>query len=133
MPLYEYECRNCKIRFERVQRMVDASLTLCPECGENALARVIQPVGVIFKGSGLYVTDNRSRSSTGPSAAKAESGKDAGKESGKETGKESGKETGKESGKETGKETGKESGKETTGSAAAHEKAERSSTQPASG
>ena len=132
MPLYEYECRNCKIRFERVQRMVDASLTLCPECGENALARVIQPVGVIFKGSGFYVTDNRSRSSTGPSAAKAESGKDAGKESGKETGKESGKETGKESGKETGKETGKESGKETTGSAAAHEKAERSSTQPAS-
>ncbi|MFZ1630302.1 MAG: FmdB family zinc ribbon protein [Anaerolineae bacterium] len=125
MPLYEYECRNCKIRFERVQRMVDASLTLCPECGENALARVIQPVGVIFKGSGFYVTDNRSRSSTGPSAAKAESGKDAGKESGKETGKESGK--------ETGKETGKESGKETTGSAAAHEKAERSSTQPASG
>ena len=80
MPLYEYECRNCKIRFERVQRMVDASLTLCPECGENALARVIQPVGVIFKGSGFYVTDNRSRSSTGPSAAKAESGKDAGKE-----------------------------------------------------
>lgn len=80
MPLYEYECRNCGIRFERQQRMVDAALTLCPECGENALFRVIQPVGIIFKGSGFYVTDNRGKSSTGPSAVKSETSKDASKE-----------------------------------------------------
>ncbi len=80
MPLYEYECRNCGIRFERQQRMVDAALTLCPECGEDALFRVIQPVGIIFKGSGFYVTDNRGKSSTGPSTAKNETAKEAGKE-----------------------------------------------------
>ncbi len=66
MPVYEYECRNCGIRFERVQRMRDEPLRLCPECSEEALFRVIQPVGVIFKGSGFYVTDNRGRNSTGP-------------------------------------------------------------------
>ncbi len=80
MPLYEYECRNCGIRFERQQRMVDAALTLCPECGEDALFRVIQPVGIIFKGSGFYVTDNRGKSSTGPSTAKNDAGKETGKE-----------------------------------------------------
>ena len=80
MPLYEYECRNCGIRFERQQRMVDAALTLCPECGEDALFRVIQPVGIIFKGSGFYVTDNRGKSSTGPSTAKNDAAKETGKE-----------------------------------------------------
>lgn len=82
MPLYEYECRNCGIRFERQQRMVEATLTLCPECGEDALFRVIQPVGIIFKGSGFYVTDNRGKSSTGPSAAKTEPSKETSKDAG---------------------------------------------------
>ena len=86
MPLYEYECRNCGIRFERQQRMMDAALTLCPECGEDALFRVIQPVGIIFKGSGFYVTDNRGKSSTGPSTAKSDTTKD--KEAGKEAASE---------------------------------------------
>jgi putative FmdB family regulatory protein len=80
MPLYEYECRNCGIRFERQQRMMDAALTLCPECGEDALFRVIQPVGIIFKGSGFYVTDNRGKSSTGPSAAKNDTTKETSKD-----------------------------------------------------
>jgi putative FmdB family regulatory protein len=64
MPIYEYECENCGVRFERLQRMTDASLTDCPECAGH-VHRVMQPVGVIFKGSGFYVTDNRGKSSTG--------------------------------------------------------------------
>ena len=64
MPLYEYECKQCGVRFERLQKMADAPLTDCPECG-GSVYRVIQPVGVIFKGSGFYVTDNKGRSSTG--------------------------------------------------------------------
>lgn len=64
MPLYEYECRQCGVRFERLQKMTDAPLTDCPECG-GSIYRVIQPVGVIFKGSGFYVTDNKGKSSTG--------------------------------------------------------------------
>ncbi len=71
MPIYEYECENCGVRFERLQRMADASLTECPECAGH-VHRVMQPVGVIFKGSGFYVTDNRGKSSTGIPAKKKE-------------------------------------------------------------
>jgi putative FmdB family regulatory protein len=63
MPLYEYQCRDCGVRFERRQHVDDEPITVCPECG-GEVHRLIQPVGVIFKGSGFYVTDNRARSST---------------------------------------------------------------------
>ncbi len=63
MPLYEYECECCGIRFERLQHFKDPQLTECPECG-GAVHRVIQPVGIIFKGSGFYITDNRQLSPT---------------------------------------------------------------------
>ena len=43
--------------------MTEAPLTDCPEC-DGHVQRVIQPVGIVFKGSGFYVTDNRSKSST---------------------------------------------------------------------
>jgi putative FmdB family regulatory protein len=71
MPIYEYECGNCGVRFERLQRMSDCPLRDCPECG-GPVHRVMQPVGVIFKGSGFYVTDNRGKSSTGVPARKKE-------------------------------------------------------------
>ena len=62
MPIYLYECDSCGVRFERMQRMSADPLTECPEC-DGHVHRVIQPVGVIFKGSGFYVTDNRKGSS----------------------------------------------------------------------
>ncbi len=71
MPIYEYECEQCGVRFERLQRMADAPLTDCPECSGH-VHRVMQPVGVIFKGSGFYVTDNKGKSSTGIPAKKKE-------------------------------------------------------------
>jgi putative FmdB family regulatory protein len=71
MPLYEYACKECGIRFERTQSFNDAPLTVCPEC-EGEVHRVIGATGVIFKGSGFYVTDNR-KSSKGESTASAES------------------------------------------------------------
>lgn len=78
MPIYEYECEQCGVRFERLQRMADAPLNDCPECSGH-VHRVMQPVGIIFKGSGFYVTDNKSRSSTGiPSKKKDEEGKPGG-------------------------------------------------------
>jgi putative FmdB family regulatory protein len=77
MPIYEYECEQCGVRFERLQRMADEPLTECPECCGH-VHRVMQPVGVIFKGSGFYVTDNRGKSSTGiPPKKKEEEGKAA--------------------------------------------------------
>jgi putative FmdB family regulatory protein len=63
MPIYVYQCDTCGLAFEHRQRMADDPLVDCPEC-DGHLHRVIQPVGIVFKGSGFYVTDNRSRSST---------------------------------------------------------------------
>ena len=63
MPIYVYQCETCGITFERRQRMTELSLEDCPEC-DGHVHRVIQPVGIVFKGSGFYVTDNRSKSST---------------------------------------------------------------------
>jgi putative FmdB family regulatory protein len=63
MPLYEYECEKCGVRFERRQSFSEEPVRICPECG-GEVHRLIQPVGIVFKGSGFYVTDNRSSSPT---------------------------------------------------------------------
>jgi putative FmdB family regulatory protein len=63
MPIYVYQCDTCGLAFEHRQRMADDPLVDCPEC-DGHVRRIIQPVGIVFKGSGFYVTDNRSRSST---------------------------------------------------------------------
>jgi putative FmdB family regulatory protein len=70
MPLYEYQCKDCGVRFERTQSFSDAPLTRCPEC-DGRVHRVIGVTGVIFKGSGFYVTDNRSGSDGRRSTSKA--------------------------------------------------------------
>jgi putative FmdB family regulatory protein len=64
MPIYAYKCKSCEHRFEARQRFSDNPLTECPECDGN-IRRVISPVGVVFKGSGFYVTDNRNGKSNG--------------------------------------------------------------------
>lgn len=84
MPTYVYKCGNCEHMFEVRQRMADDPLTDCPKCNESALRRVVNNVGIVFKGSGFYVTDNRNgrnstASSNGSSAAAKE--KDSGSES----------------------------------------------------
>ena len=58
MPTYEYKCEECGIRFEKFQHFSEDPVRICPEC-EGAVRRVIQPVGIVFKGKGFYVTDNR--------------------------------------------------------------------------
>lgn len=70
MPIYEYQCESCSIRFERMQHFDDEPLKECPECG-GPVHRLIQPVGIIFKGSGFYITDNRQLSSTSSVPPKA--------------------------------------------------------------
>ena len=73
MPLYEYRCEDCGVRFERRQHINDDPVEVCPECG-GKVHRMIHPVGIIFKGSGFYVTDNRAKSSTAtPREAKKKS------------------------------------------------------------
>ncbi len=60
MPTYEYLCKNCNYRFEELQSMKDEPLVHCPQCNTDSLARVMGAgSGVIFKGSGFYLTDYR--------------------------------------------------------------------------
>ncbi len=63
MPLYEYRCSSCDDRLERRQRFDEPPLQHCPSCG-GTLVRMIQPIGIIFKGSGFYCTDHRSTKDT---------------------------------------------------------------------
>ena len=62
MPIYTYQCDNCGVRFERQQKFSDTPLVRCPECQKKALRKIYTPVGIVFKGSGFYATDNRSPS-----------------------------------------------------------------------
>ncbi|MBI2303538.1 MAG: hypothetical protein HYU86_02160 [Chloroflexi bacterium] len=74
MPIYEYECSQCRARFEVKQSFFDTPFSTCPHCQSSA-HRVFHPVGIVFKGSGFYSTDNR-RSNGNASSSRA-SGNDA--------------------------------------------------------
>ncbi|HEX9942690.1 MAG TPA: FmdB family zinc ribbon protein, partial [Thermoanaerobaculia bacterium] len=56
MPIYEYECLKCGRRTELLQRLDEAPLAACPECG-GEVKKLISPPAFQFKGSGWYVTD----------------------------------------------------------------------------
>ena len=58
MPIYQYHCPKCNLKFELKQSFSDESMVACPKC-QNGAKRLFSPVPVIFKGSGFYVTDNR--------------------------------------------------------------------------
>ena len=70
MPIYSYKCDKCGARFDRMQKFTDKPLTRCPEC-RGPVKRLIQPAGIVFKGSGWYITDSKKSSS-----ATVASGKD---------------------------------------------------------
>ncbi|NLV20625.1 MAG: transcriptional regulator [Syntrophomonadaceae bacterium] len=57
MPIYDYRCENCG-KFEKVQKISEAALTTCPECGGKVERLISKNVGIVFKGSGFYTTDN---------------------------------------------------------------------------
>ncbi|MBT8059374.1 MAG: zinc ribbon domain-containing protein [Xanthomonadales bacterium] len=57
MPIYEYQCNACGHELEKLQRMSDAPLTDCPDCGEAELRRLVSAAGFRLKGGGWYETD----------------------------------------------------------------------------
>ena len=57
MPIYEYRCSSCGHELEKLQRISDAPLTDCPDCGKPELRRLISAAGFRLKGSGWYETD----------------------------------------------------------------------------
>lgn len=56
MPLYEYLCRSCEHRFERIRKFSDPPLTECPKCG-GEVEKLLSSPAIQFKGSGFYITD----------------------------------------------------------------------------
>ena len=76
MPLYEYLCKKCGHRFERIQKFSDPHVKKCPDCG-GAVEQVISAPAVQFKGSGWYVTDYAKKSS-GSGSSSSSSDNDSG-------------------------------------------------------
>lgn len=78
MPTYQYRCTECANELEAVQKFTDPPLTVCPQC-EGDLRKVYSAVGVVFKGSGFYATDSRSKGKANAAkpgeSSKTESGK----------------------------------------------------------
>ncbi|MHC6201596.1 FmdB family zinc ribbon protein [Breznakiellaceae bacterium SP9] len=64
MPTYEYECKTCGHTFDAFQSMSDAPLKTCPQCGKEVRRLINGGTGIIFKGSGFYVTDKKSGGGT---------------------------------------------------------------------
>lgn len=74
MPIYEYQCNQCKERHEIIQSISDTPLTHCPKCG-GEMKKLMSAPAIQFKGSGFYKTDyaSSSSSSSSSSAPKPES------------------------------------------------------------
>jgi len=113
MPIYEYQCRECSQRLEKLQKMSDAPLTRCPECGKDALTKLVSAAGFRLKGGGWYETDFKKegkRNLAGDSGA-SKSSEGASSDSGAKEGgtKDSGK-------KESTASSGQSSGKSSDGS-----------------
>ncbi len=96
MPLYEYECETCHYRFEVRQKFSDPPIQTCHQCGKG-VRKLISAPGLMFKGTGWYVTDYSNKlkdpaaSQSGEGAAKNNAGQgDQAKPTKSETGSTSG-------------------------------------------
>ncbi|AKQ53492.1 FmdB family zinc ribbon protein [Bordetella hinzii] len=71
MPIYAYKCSSCGYAKDVLQKISDAPLTDCPECGKSSFAKQVTAAGFQLKGSGWYVTDFRNNSSGNSATGKA--------------------------------------------------------------
>lgn len=69
MPIYAYRCESCGFEKDVLQKMSDAPLTQCPQCGKDAFRKQVTAAGFQLKGSGWYVTDFRGGSNAGNNAS----------------------------------------------------------------
>lgn len=77
MPIYEYRCSSCGFTKDHLQKMSDAPLTDCPECGQASYAKALTAPGFQLKGSGWYQTDFKDKAKT-PSACPVSTGEATG-------------------------------------------------------
>ncbi|MCF2134908.1 MULTISPECIES: FmdB family zinc ribbon protein [Burkholderiaceae] len=86
MPIYAYRCESCGFKKDALQKLSDAPLSQCPECGRDTFRKQVTAAGFQLKGSGWYVTDFRGGNSGGNNqseggeggASKAPAAKEAG-------------------------------------------------------
>ncbi|MGA3324948.1 MAG: FmdB family zinc ribbon protein [Terriglobia bacterium] len=83
MPLYEYECKKCGRRVEKIQKYSDPILTICESCG-GKLERLLSSPAIRFKGSGFYINDYPGKSSDASGKSSADSSPSAEKKEKKE-------------------------------------------------
>ncbi|GHC79897.1 hypothetical protein GCM10007320_21190 [Pseudorhodoferax aquiterrae] len=74
MPIYAYRCESCGHAKDVLQKISDAPLTVCPQCGADAFRKQVTAAGFQLKGSGWYVTDFRNNGSAPTSAPAAKPG-----------------------------------------------------------
>ena len=64
MPIYEYRCSSCGTQKDVMQKLSDAPLTKCPECGKETFAKQLSAAGFQLKGNGYYATDFKNKPSS---------------------------------------------------------------------
>lgn len=77
MPIYEYQCQGCNHELEKLQKISDEPLSVCPDCGEPRLKRKISAAGFRLKGGGWYETDFKSGSKKNLAGESGASGGDS--------------------------------------------------------
>jgi putative FmdB family regulatory protein len=91
VPIYEYVCKKCGHKFEKIQKFSDPKVKKCPECG-GAVEQALHAPAVQFKGTGWYVTDYAKKSDSKESSSKPKEETTAAKDSGsKEKSEDKGK------------------------------------------
>lgn len=90
MPLYEYECRKCHHRFERIQKFSDKPVRRCPKCKTGRVEKLISSPAVHFKGTGWYVTDYGGKKPSGGDKSEGGGASEGGGKSGGGTSDEKG-------------------------------------------
>jgi len=86
VPLYEYQCKKCKHRFEKIQKFSDRPVKKCPEC-RGPVEQLLSAPAVQFKGSGWYVTDYARKSSGASESSSSADGASATAKSGEKSDK----------------------------------------------
>ncbi len=61
MPTYDYYCTDCKFEFEEFQSMASEPMHICPKCNGTVQRKISGGTGLIFKGSGFYITDYKNK------------------------------------------------------------------------
>jgi putative FmdB family regulatory protein len=115
MPFYEYQCKNCGHDLEAMQKINDAPLKKCPECGKSQLQRLMSAPVFRLKGGGWYETDfkgdgdNKKNLADKPEAdAPTDAAKDGDKDKGKDAAKDAAKDASKDGATPAGDGKGKE-------------------------